>query len=67
MEERLAELEIRVSFQDKALQELNEVVVHQQAQLDRVVRELLALRSRVYAATASNVATEAEETPPPHY
>lgn len=67
MEERLAELEIRVSFQDKALQELNEVVVRQQAQLDRVVRELLALKSRVHAATASNVATEAEETPPPHY
>jgi len=67
MEERLAELEIRVAFQEKTLQDLNDVVTRQQAQLDSVVRELQALKGRIKAVMVSNVASEVEETPPPHY
>lgn len=67
MEERLAELEIRVSFQDKTLHDLNEVVIRQQAELDRVLRELHALKARLQGMAVSNIATAAEETPPPHY
>lgn len=67
MEERLAELEIRVSFQERTLQELNEVVTRQQGEIDALTRELQALKTRVQAATPSMIATEAEETPPPHY
>lgn len=67
MEERLAELEIRVSFQDKTLHDLNEVVIRQQAELDRVLRELHALKARLQGIAVSNIATAAEETPPPHY
>lgn len=68
MEERLAELEIRVSFQDKTLQDLNDVVIRQQAELDRVIRELQALKARVKGMAVSDIAMEAEDsTPPPHY
>lgn len=67
MNDRVAELEIRLSFQDKALQDLNDVVVRQQREIDRLANEVDALKARLHATMPSLIATEAEETPPPHY
>ena len=67
MRERLAELEVRLTFQDKTIQELNEVVTRQQLQLDRMARELETLRAQLQVLAPSLVASRAEETPPPHY
>lgn len=47
MEERLIELETRLAFQEKTLEELNEVVVHQQQQIDRLEEELSLLTTRL--------------------
>ena len=67
MEERLAELEMRVTFQDQTIQELNDVVTRQQAQIDRLVRELESLKSHVTSLAPSLVIPAEEEKPPPHY
>lgn len=69
-EQRLTELEIKLSFTEDALDRLNEVVVRQQAQIDLLTRELLALRSQ-----ASQAASEPggagfrslRDELPPHY
>ncbi len=67
MEERLAELEIRVSFQDKTIQELNEVVTRQQFQLYQMAKDLEHLKAQLTTLAPSLVVPRDEETPPPHY
>jgi SlyX protein len=67
MQERLEELEVRVAFQDKTIQELNDVVTRQQREIDRLAQQLEALKAQVRAAAPSLVVGREEETPPPHY
>jgi SlyX protein len=67
MNERLTELEVRVAFQEKTIQDLNEVVTRQQRQIDRLTQELEAMKSRLAALAPSMVIPPEEEKPPPHY
>jgi len=67
MEERLAELEIRVAFQDQTLHELNEVITRQQNQIDRLLKEMETLKIQLNMLAPSMVVSKTEEKPPPHY
>jgi SlyX protein len=67
MKERLVELEVRVAFQDQTIQQLNEAVTSQQAQIDRLVRELVMLKSQLTSLAPALVIPQEEEKPPPHY
>ena len=67
MEKRLAELEIRVAFQDQTIQQLNEVVTRQQNQIDRMLKELETLKIHLAVLAPSLVISKSEEKPPPHY
>lgn len=67
MDERLVDLEARLAFQERTLQELNDVVVRQQRDIDRLTKELETLRTQMRSVMPSLVAPQSEETPPPHY
>ena len=67
MKERLVELEVRVAFQDQTIQQLNEAVTSQQAQIDRLVRELVMLKSQLTSLAPALVIPQEDEKPPPHY
>lgn len=67
MEQRLTELETRMAFQDDTIQKLNDVVVAQQDQLDRMFEELKYLNEKIKLLDAELVASEDQESPPPHY
>ncbi|KPK14176.1 MAG: hypothetical protein AMJ67_16575 [Betaproteobacteria bacterium SG8_41] len=67
MNERFVDLEARLAFQERALQELNDVVVRQQRDIDRLTRELETLRTQVRSVMPAFVVPPSEETPPPHY
>ena len=67
MEQRIVELEIRYAHQDALLAELNELVYRQGREIDALKRQLGELRAQLGALAPSNLATAAEETPPPHY
>ena len=67
MNERLTELEMRVAFQEKTIQDLNEVVTDQQRQIDRLTQGLEAIKSRLAGLAPSMVIPQDEEKPPPHY
>jgi SlyX protein len=67
MNERLTELEVRVAFQDKTIQELNEVVTRQQREIDHLAKELEAMKSRLAGMAPSMVISQEDEKPPPHY
>ena len=67
MNERLTELEVRVAFQDQTIQDLNEVVTRQQREIDRLVKELEAVKSLLAGLSPSMVIPPEDEKPPPHY
>ncbi len=67
MENRIIELETRVAFQEGTLQELNDIIANQQNLLHQLTDEIIKLKGQVQNITASNLADESEESPPPHY
>jgi len=67
MDERLTELETKISYQEHLLGELNDVVTRQQRQIDRLEKELKRVQTHLKAGSSSELARPDEETPPPHY
>lgn len=67
LDANLVELETRIAFQEHTLHALNEVVTHQQQQIDVLVREIQTLKDRLRAAAPSPVGSLEDEKPPPHY
>lgn len=66
-EQRLTELEIKASFNEDALDRLNEVVVRQQRQIELLVRELMELKQQRPAADATPAFRSLRDEIPPHY
>ncbi len=61
------ELEEKLMFQQRALEELNGVVLRQQADLDRLDRELQNLRTLVQAWGEHGTGEDLPHEKPPHY
>lgn len=66
-EQRLDELETRLSFQDHTVHQLNDAFTDQQRQIDRLHAEMDTLRQRLEAVSAALPAQAAEDEVPPHY
>lgn len=66
-EERLIEMETRLSFQETTIQELNDVVTHQQNQLDILQAAIQELHGRMKSLSEEAIKDPADESPPPHY
>jgi len=47
MAERIVELETRLAFQDYTIEELNEVLVSQQRQIDRLEKDFKVIQKRL--------------------
>lgn len=69
IEHRLDELEIKASFNEDMLEQLNQVVVRQQAQIDLLLRELARLRQQSDAGEgrAAGSFRSLRDELPPHY
>lgn len=66
-ERYLADLEMKITFQEKAIEELNQSLIQQQLIIDKMQVQLRYLASKLKDFQPSNIASQAEETPPPHY
>lgn len=66
-DKRLTDLEIKASFTEDTLEQLNQVVVRQQEQIDRLIRELVELRNRATAADDLGAPRNLRDELPPHY
>ena len=64
LEERLIEIESAIAIQEKTIDELNQVVIEQRRQIDRLIKQNLYLAELL---TNETVKPQSEETPPPHY
>ena len=67
MEDRIIELETKLSYQDHMIQELNDVVTRQQKQIDTLEIGLRRVREHLKSSSSSQIARPEEEVPPPHY
>ena len=67
LENRIAELEMKVAFQEQLLDELNQALVQQQFDMDKMQLQLRYVASKLKDFQPSNIASQSEETPPPHY
>ena len=67
LEDRIAELEMKIAFQEQLLDELNQALVQQQFDMDKIQLQLRYLASKLKDMQPSNIASQTEETPPPHY
>ena len=66
-ESRIAELEAKLTLAEDLLEALNRTVYRQQQQIDRLEREIRALRDQVEAMGAANEPTAPRDDIPPHY
>ena len=62
--QRLMDLEIKSSFTEDLVERLNEIIVRQQAQIDRLKREVLNIREQARAADPDSFRSLRDEMPP---
>ncbi|RCX33602.1 SlyX family protein [Thioalbus denitrificans] len=67
MENRIVDIESRLAFQEDTLDQLNAVVAEQEQRIGHLERQLQEALRLLRALTPPEVASQAEETPPPHY
>jgi SlyX protein len=71
LEDRLVELELKAVWAEDLLEQLDQVVARQQAQIEGLARELARLRERLAAAEAAaaagGTAPSLRDELPPHY
>lgn len=65
-ETRLTNLEIKASFTEDLLDKLDQIVIRQQDQIDRLTRELIQLRQQAPAEGSAQMRNLRDDLPP-HY
>ncbi len=66
VDQRLTELEIKASFAEDLVDQLNQVIVRQQQQIDVLVQQLSQLKSQQQGIGAAEFRSLRDELPP-HY
>lgn len=63
----IEQLQMKLAFQEDTIESLNQALIKQHKQMDDLQFQLKQLVSKISAIEPSNMASENEEMPPPHY
>jgi len=66
-DDRIEELETRLSFQENVLQTMSDEMAKQQHQLELLMLEVKRLSKALEMASSGSSTNQADEPPPPHY
>jgi SlyX protein len=66
-EQRLIDIEVKLAHQEHALDEVNQVLTDQQAQLSRLEQVCQSLIERLRSLSDGSAADERDNEKPPHY
>lgn len=66
-EQRLEALESKLAFQELTIDQLNNTVVQHELEISRMREQMRLLLEKVKSTAPSMIASQSEETPPPHY
>ncbi|PSJ44020.1 lysis protein [Zobellella endophytica] len=64
---RLEQLETRLAFQDDTIEQLNQEITAQGNEIVRLKTQLSLMVKKFKELQPGQLASQAEETPPPHY
>ncbi|MCG7585642.1 SlyX protein [Photobacterium proteolyticum] len=67
LQAQIDELEMKQAFQEQTIEDLNQALTKQQFLIDEMQVQLKYMVGKVKGMEPSNMASESEETPPPHY
>lgn len=67
MEDDIAELQMKIAYQEDTIEKLNAALADQQKQLDQLQFQMRHVVDKLQQVGTSNIASLADETPPPHY
>ena len=67
MDNRVTELEIRLTHLEDTIEVLNETIIRQHGEIDLLQLQVSVLEKKIKTSQSSPIAHEREETPPPHY
>lgn len=67
LDERVTELEIRLTHYEETLELLNQAIIDQRNEIDVLQIQIEHLNKKLKSAEGSIIADEKDETPPPHY
>ncbi|MDX1334577.1 MAG: SlyX family protein [Gammaproteobacteria bacterium] len=66
-DERITELEIRIAHMEASLEQLTQSSLAMEKVIEEQRLTIKDLQRQVRGLTPSNIASQSEETPPPHY
>jgi SlyX protein len=64
IDQRLTDLEIKASFAEDMVEQLNQIIIRQQKQIDQLVGEVLKLREQSEQAAAGGPRNLRDDLPP---
>ncbi|MBZ0333255.1 MAG: SlyX family protein [Marinobacter sp.] len=67
LEDRIADLEMRLAFQDDVINTLSEQVTKQEMDIRELWEAKRLMHQQLKDVAPSHIRREDEETPPPHY
>jgi|TARA_Y100000034_G_C6595061_1_gene258647 SlyX protein len=67
LEQKIETLESQLAFQEDVIDQLNNEITTLNIQQQTIVRQITLLAEKITSQKGSNIASEADETPPPHY
>lgn len=67
VQQQIEELQTKLAFQELTVEELNQEVIKLNRLVAHQQHQIQLLFGKLQAMEPSNIATQAEETPPPHY